>query len=562
MEFKIIEKDNYGRVLSQYESTESLSNFDGRRTPSNSSIYNTTLSSSPKYLRRYRFRLFQNVHINFYLPNILPGTSAIQEERNFVSGDVESLDKKDNPRVVQQLVAAPSISQSLIAIFLPSGYPRTVRNDYKYYQIYDTLQAFCSSISNLFANRSVLDIVGVGDEDANSTVALYYTIMQQICGRLTTILFAWEFGEWIEPECKKWRYMGDLYNNGAILLDVFVSLFLRGLIDKGYSTNIKIIGLLCSGILRALCGVVAAGSRAALTVHFTLNEEGGSISDVSAKDSSQETVITLCGMLVGTWMVSVVPADSPVLLISSIMIALAAIHLYTNFQAVSSVVMTGLNRQRASIVFGRFIITRQILSPSQVAELETIIPDRDDELFLDVKGSILGYAKFVTFSDFLNFISKENNQVAIADFDIKDILIECPFGYYALWPYDIDTNERTSFYTSILTKSGAENSHTKWLELTAWLHCLLLSKYIKEQSNEGGLYNEKRSGVIKSSVVDFKSMSFDRIKNLINSTNDDMKELTELLYDPEKSRFSNLWNISATMVNPKNLVGETQMGNK
>ena len=56
-----------------------------------------------------------------------------------------------------------------------------------------------------------------------------------------------------------------------------------------------------SGVFRAICGVAAGGSKAALTLHFSQPDDAtsaGDISDLSAKDGSKETVLALVGMLV------------------------------------------------------------------------------------------------------------------------------------------------------------------------------------------------------------------------------------------------------------------------
>ncbi len=573
MNITIVEKDNHGCILSEYDPSSTISYFSSQQCN-----INTT------FLTKHRLRIFRNIHINMYLPNTSAIIRKVQLQDNTNTrtspkshirvhnsesnlNEIHIMNERVDHESQQTTISTqPTVFQSLITIFLPSGYPRTVRSDYKYYQIYCIFQAFCSSISSLFANRSVLDIVGVGDEDANSTVALYYTVMQQVFGRLTTILFAWKIGEWIEPECKKWRFMGDIYNDGAILLDVLVSLVLRQLqLDhKGYSTNFKVLGLLLSSVLRALCAVVAAGSKAALTVHFTLNEEGGSISDVSAKQSSQETAITLCGMLVGTWLVYLVPSDSSALLISSIMIILTLIHLYTNFKAVASVVMTGLNRQRATIVFGNFIASpnHQILSPRQVSKLETIVPARDDELFIDIKSKeVIGFAKFVTFGNFLETVSNSlrtiNDEVADT-FDVESLLIECHFGYYVIWPCSNNKFEHTTCNISVLVKEGGDNCQKRWLELIAWLHALLLCKSIDENLNPVADKDEKKYELESDPNATDRLLQsqFDTIRKHIDSTKDTIKELTDLLYDEEKTDFVKLWNISTTMVNPKNLSGE------
>jgi hypothetical protein len=46
---------------------------------------------------------------------------------------------------------------------------------------------------------------------------------------------------------------------------------------------------------KALCGVAAGSAKASLSAHFAKNNNLG---ELNAKDSSQETVISLAGMLV------------------------------------------------------------------------------------------------------------------------------------------------------------------------------------------------------------------------------------------------------------------------
>lgn len=64
---------------------------------------------------------------------------------------------------------------------------------------------------------------------------------------------------------------------------------------------LRAVALCLSGVFRAVCGVVAGGSKAALTLHFAqpANDKGtGDVGDLSAKDGSKETVLALLGMLV------------------------------------------------------------------------------------------------------------------------------------------------------------------------------------------------------------------------------------------------------------------------
>lgn len=48
--------------------------------------------------------------------------------------------------------------------FLPRGYPQSVSADYMNYQIWDSVQAFASSMSSGLATEAVLRGVGVGNK--------------------------------------------------------------------------------------------------------------------------------------------------------------------------------------------------------------------------------------------------------------------------------------------------------------------------------------------------------------------------------------------------------------
>lgn len=59
------------------------------------------------------------------------------------------------------------------AAFLPHGYPESVSDDYLTYQIWDTAQAFCSSITNILSSHALLRGYGVGNAEASAAAALY-----------------------------------------------------------------------------------------------------------------------------------------------------------------------------------------------------------------------------------------------------------------------------------------------------------------------------------------------------------------------------------------------------
>ncbi|PYH46097.1 RUS1 family protein [Aspergillus saccharolyticus JOP 1030-1] len=230
---------------------------------------------------------------------------------------------------------------TLADVFLPTGYPHSVTEDYTPYQIFDSLQAFSSSIAGLLSSRAVLQGVGVGNADASPTSALLLHILQDSSGRLATILFAHRVGTALEPECKMYRLAADVFNDSAMVLDCVSPMVPAG--------ALRVIVLSTAGILRALCGVAGGSSKASLSAHFS---RWGNLAQVNAKDSSQETVISLLGMLVGSLVISRVTGFYSTWIT---LLMLLALHLSLNYAAVRSVQMTSLNRQRANIVFSTIL---------------------------------------------------------------------------------------------------------------------------------------------------------------------------------------------------------------
>jgi hypothetical protein len=208
------------------------------------------------------------------------------------------------------------------------------------------------------SNRAVLQGFGVGNSGSSATGAVLLSVLQESTGRLATILFAHRLGQAIEPECKFYRFLADIFNDSALLLDI---------LTPALPPTPKILTLCASGILRSLCGVAAGAAKASLSAHFAKN---GNLAELNAKDGSQETVISLMGMLVGSLFVRVVEGRTAVWIW---MFILVGIHLWTNYKAVRAVQMRTLNRQRAEIVVREYQRSNRVLRPDEVSGKERIL---------------------------------------------------------------------------------------------------------------------------------------------------------------------------------------------
>ncbi|KAM9457865.1 RUS family member 1 [Clarias gariepinus] len=250
-----------------------------------------------------------------------------------------------------------SITDAFKNVFLPQGYPESVSEDYVQYQIWDTLQAFSSSLSGTLATQASLKGVGVGNQEATVAAATVTWLLRDGTGMLGRILFAWFKGSKLDSEAKKWRLFADILNDVAMLMEITAPHF------PPFFTLIVCI----AGVFKSIVGVAGGATRAALTVH---QARRNNMADISAKDGSQETLVNLAGLLVSLILIPLV-TDNPVLTFI-LFFLFTALHLFANYKAVRSVVMETLNEARLEIILRRYLQDGQMLSPAQANPREPV----------------------------------------------------------------------------------------------------------------------------------------------------------------------------------------------
>ncbi|KAH6722322.1 vitamin B6 photo-protection and homoeostasis-domain-containing protein [Leptodontidium sp. MPI-SDFR-AT-0119] len=395
---------------------------------------------------------------------------------------------------------ANSYVKSVLNVFLPAGYPHSVTSDYLEYQIYDSLQAFSSSIAGMLSSRAVLEGIGVGDSHASPTAALLLSVLQESMGRIATILFAHRLGTSLEPECKMYRLAADVFNDAAMILDCLSPAFPK-------ASRVALLSL--SSVLRSLCGVAAGSSKASLSAHFATQ---GNLGELNAKDSSQETVISLLGMLVGSIVVSHITSKTATW---TALIFLLAIHLGTNYLAVRAVCMRTINRQRANLIFSHILeqistAVEQVPDVKKHSKSYNPVPDAmqwpepgaiklQERVFerdgvLRWKGEVLGYCKLgVDFGAIVKCFSKGNtitgSQVTENSSTISQLFEVFKHEKYIIW---YDEPQKTFL---VVLEDGAETCDM----LSAWMFALFFAK-------EGKLANEKLLETLERTAVYIRSI--------------------------------------------------------
>ncbi|OIW27842.1 DUF647-domain-containing protein [Coniochaeta ligniaria NRRL 30616] len=341
-------------------------------------------------------------------------------------------DSDSDKETLKTEVTQVPLPKAILYAFLPAGFPHSVTDDYLAYQTYDSLQAFSSSIASLLANRAVLEGLGVGNADASATGALILKIIQDTFSRMATILFAHRMGQAIEPECKFYRFLADILNDASQFLDLLTPVL-------PYFPKLGV--MVSASIFRSLCGVAANASKASLSAHFALN---GNLAELNAKEASQETVISLLGMLTGTLVVKVVH-DKQV--VWALMMVLVGIHLMMNYRAVRAVKMRTLNRQRATIVFREWLDTNAVLTPLQVSQRERILRNGSGNL-ASKSGDYTGYCQFGNYGDIRGWSPRGYHRYVFDD----------PGYFLGIW------HRGGNFYMRLALKEGISNPLSAWFD--------------------------------------------------------------------------------------------------
>ena len=299
----------------------------------------------------------------------------------------------------------------------------------------------------------MLSSVGVGDSTASPTAALLLSILQESAGRIATILFADRFGTSLEPECKMYRLLADILNDIAFILDC---------LSPAFPKAIRVVILSFSSILRALCGVAAGSAKASLSAHFA---RWGNLGELNAKDSSQETVISLLGMLAGSFVVSWV--TTPFATWSTLLLLLS-IHLETNRRAVRAVSMRSLNRQRATLVY-KHLIRGHVPDPEEISKQERIF--EWDSILRNSDDRVLGHCRVGTsMSQILEGGALQHNRrtksTQLPDGWLQNMLSLFSSQQYLLWY----TSRGGYLHVNVVIKSRATSLDL----LTAWWQALAL----------------------------------------------------------------------------------------
>ncbi|XP_066247951.1 RUS family member 1 [Euwallacea similis] len=340
-------------------------------------------------------------------------------------------------------------------IILPKGYPESVSEDYLKYQIWDTLQALCSTVIGAFKTRAILKGVGVGDSRADALSAAITWILKDGTGMFGRILFAWWKGSGLDCECKKWRFFADVLNDLAMLIELCLPL---------YST-VSLQILCATSTMYSIVGIAGGATRASIMHHQAIRDN---MAEISAKDGSQETVVNLIGSIGSIFLLNYFNSSRGEWLL---ILFLMVLHLYTNFLAVKALIFYTFNKERLTVVLKNYFTIGTVLNPPKVNAKESVFIGRG----LKVK-SLCGF----------DIVLGQSIKNPLKNYSIEDIKLLQRIYEHKKYVLLVSTKERKIYVCLKKTSSSSDivaaYFHAVCLGIaTSIYNCIELNIYSKRQ---------------------------------------------------------------------------------
>jgi len=271
----------------------------------------------------------------------------------------------------------------LKSLFLPVGYPTSVRRDYIHFQKWEVAKGIVSSAGFVISTNALLSAVGLGTASFPAAAAISWVLKDGL-GCLGMMLVAGAFGKFFDTDTKRIRWTADCIHVAGVALELATPLFPAYFLPMASLANsAKGIAGASSRLIEVACfslflvrtvwslGLTTGATKAAINQGLALRDNLG---DITAKGHSQGIVAYLMGMGIGISATYITGGELSALF--GVYAMLAGCHLAFSYRALSNVHLATLSRQRLNLILAVFHERGVVISPSSVRE-RIILPSID-----------------------------------------------------------------------------------------------------------------------------------------------------------------------------------------
>jgi hypothetical protein len=246
-----------------------------------------------------------------------------------------------NTSTTTSVVGKTGVQRIVFDLFLPIGFPHSVDATYLPYQLYDALQGLCSYWRGVVSTRAVLEAAGVGNASATAMSAAMNWALRDGTGMVGGLVFSYVASPYFDTFVKEFRLFADIINDVALTLDMLAPAF-------GSQHSLWILSL--STICKTMCGMSATKGR--ITHHFA--RHNGNMADLTAKESTQETLVSLLGMIGGV-LVAQLLEHVPYAVTWILFGFLTIVHVWANYKGVMLLKLATLNPERTQVLLENIV---------------------------------------------------------------------------------------------------------------------------------------------------------------------------------------------------------------
>lgn len=360
------------------------------------------------------------------------------------------------------LVGVPK--QVLTDLFMPLGYPQSVRKEYMGYQICDSVQGLCSYLRGVVATSAVLAAAGVGDAEATAMSAAMTWAMRDGLGMIGGLTYSYYASSLFDSYTAEFRLFADIINDVGLTLDMLAPYF-----GSEHVLYVTSVAMIC----KIMCGISAGATKGSITQHFCLR---GNMADLNAKEGTQETLVSLMGMIMGILLAKYLhkleeQTDKEMASRLSWIIfnTLTIIHVWVNYIGVKLLRLRTLNNQRAQEALKDLVnaATKNVgdKTTNEWADAAiSSIPSPDD-----VKESLIASTRNMLFPSGVILGSRLGELTKVLS--IKDLSEQVEQqGHYILGVSD------RNVYVSLLVDASDEDQLTAFVHASIVLQCIRSNK--------------------------------------------------------------------------------------
>ena len=218
------------------------------------------------------------------------------------------------------------------------------------YQICDSIQGLCSYLRGVVSTSAVLTAAGVGDANATAMSAAMTWALRDGLGMVGGLTFSYVTSFLFDAHVKEFRLFADVINDVGLTLDMVAPLV-------GTDNNREYVLYIttCATVCKIMCGIAAGATKGSITQHFC---KRGNMADLNAKEGTQETLVSLLGMILGVVLARYLQTvedlqskERAAALSWAIFLVLTVVHVWVNYIGVKVLRLKTLNKERTKDAF-------------------------------------------------------------------------------------------------------------------------------------------------------------------------------------------------------------------